>query len=354
MALFCWGLGLTCSNAQVGMPTNNPNKDAVLDLNRTDGTSAKGLLLPKVVLTGLANATPMTAHVAGMHVWNTATGGSGATAFSPGEYFNNGSKWVRVSSAADSWIQDGNYNGVIKAIGTNDNFDLPIETNGTEKLRVTSGGQLLINTTTSLAGGTNAKLQINSATSGALQIKDGTQALNKILTSDANGLATWQLPAMDIYTGVLAGPSGITIYANDLNFTNTGNYVDLPPGKWMINVNFLIYTSNGFTAADESWHIRSSFTEKTSMVRNSITTSDFSANIVGGALITGEIGACSIYGHVRGSIIINNPGSVSKRYYYIAGSPQCRGVSVSSNSIKNFAADTTVYSDGVISYQKMN
>src|SRR6218665_2444388 len=137
LALLCLGLSLTYANAQVGMPTNNPNKDAVLDLNRIDGTSAKGLLLPKVALTGANNAAPMTAHVAGMHIWNTATV-TGTNAVTPGEYFNDGTKWVRVSSAKDAWIQDGNNNGALKAIGTNDAFDLPIETNGVEKMRITS------------------------------------------------------------------------------------------------------------------------------------------------------------------------------------------------------------------------
>lgn len=141
--------------SQVGIPTNNPNKDAVLDLNRTDGTSTKGLLLPKVELTATNSPLPMTANVAGMHVWNTATSVAGVNAVSPGEYFNDGTKWVRVSSSDDAWLQDGNNNGLIKAIGTNDAFDLPIETNGTEKMRVTTTGNVGIGTSTP-----NAKLDI--------------------------------------------------------------------------------------------------------------------------------------------------------------------------------------------------
>ncbi|MFD2941018.1 C1q-like domain-containing protein [Flavobacterium notoginsengisoli] len=140
--------------SQVGMPTNNPNKNAVLDLNRTDGTSAKGLLLPKVALAGTNNVAPMTAHVSGMHVWNTATT-TGTNAVTPGEYYNDGTKWVRVASLTDAWIQDGNSNGAIKAIGTNDAFDLPIETNGAERMRVTTTGNVGIGTSSP-----NAKLDI--------------------------------------------------------------------------------------------------------------------------------------------------------------------------------------------------
>lgn len=196
LALLCWGLSLTNSSAQVGIPTNNPNKNAVLDLNKTDETNTKGLLLPKVALTAINDASPMTAHVAGMHIWNTATNGTDANAVTPGEYFNDGTKWIRVSSLTDTWIQDGNNNGTTKAIGTNDAFDLPIETNSTERIRITSNGQLLVNTSAPLAGGTTAKVQINNGTTaGALQIKDGTEADGKILTSDNNGVARWSFPS---------------------------------------------------------------------------------------------------------------------------------------------------------------
>lgn len=98
-----------------------------------------------------------------------------------------------VWSASLPWILDGNNNGAVRSIGTNDNFDLPIKTNNVERMRVTSTGQVLVNTATALTGGANTKLQINNGTTaGALQIKDGTQAAGRVLTSDANGVGTWQ------------------------------------------------------------------------------------------------------------------------------------------------------------------
>ncbi|WP_431244155.1 hypothetical protein ACQ9BO_07200 [Flavobacterium sp. P21] len=91
----CLSLNSLSSYAQVGMTTNNPNKDSALDLNTTNGTNTKGLLLPKVALTAINVASPMSAHVAGMQVYNTATAGSGVNAVTPGEYYNDGSKWIR-------------------------------------------------------------------------------------------------------------------------------------------------------------------------------------------------------------------------------------------------------------------
>lgn len=237
--LFCsFSIGV---NAQVGISTNNPNKDAALDLNNTDGTNTKGLLLPKVALMGTNNFAPMTAHVAGMHVWNTATNGSGATAVTPGEYINDGGKWIRTSTL--DWQLDGNTNGALKAIGTNDAFDLPIETNGTEKMRVTSGGQLLVNTTTPLLGGTTAKVQINNGTTaGALQLVDGTEGAGKTLTSDGNGVASWKAPATQ-YTilGVIPATPTTVGLTSTKTFFYTGCYIDLPAGQWNVYSTMYLY-----------------------------------------------------------------------------------------------------------------
>jgi hypothetical protein len=54
------------------------------------------------------------------------------------------------------------------------------------------------------------KLHVVKSTSGALRIEDGTQGLGRVLTSDVNGLATWQNP-ITLGTGwALIGNSAIT------------------------------------------------------------------------------------------------------------------------------------------------
>jgi len=78
--------------------------------------------------------------------------------------------------------------------------------------------------------GTNAptnKLHINSSTSGAVKIVDGTQGADKVLTSDADGVATWkEIPASggtseNIYTsdGTLAADRTVTQDNKTLAFT---------------------------------------------------------------------------------------------------------------------------------------
>ncbi|MBX3101639.1 MAG: hypothetical protein KF690_03945 [Bacteroidetes bacterium] len=42
----------------------------------------------------------------------------------------------------------------------------------------------------------SVRMHISSATAGAFRLADGTQAAGRILTSDANGVATWQAPAI--------------------------------------------------------------------------------------------------------------------------------------------------------------
>lgn len=79
-----------------------PDTNALLDLKETStGTSTKGLLLPRVALTSTASASPMSAHIKGMTVFNTATAGDVV----PGYYYNDGTEWVSVASAEGAFPQ---------------------------------------------------------------------------------------------------------------------------------------------------------------------------------------------------------------------------------------------------------
>lgn len=91
------------------------------------------------------------------------------------------------------------------------------------RLTIKSSGNIGIGTTNP-----TSKLQIESGTSGALKIVDGTQGTDKVLTSDASGVATWKaLPAApasaNIYNtdGSLTGNRTVTQGANTLAFTGT-------------------------------------------------------------------------------------------------------------------------------------
>jgi len=84
----------------------NPN--AALEVKST----SKGILISRVALTSTTAFAPLTAHVAGMMVYNTATAGTAPNNVTPGFYYNDGAKWVKVADASngdltnDAWIND--------------------------------------------------------------------------------------------------------------------------------------------------------------------------------------------------------------------------------------------------------
>jgi hypothetical protein len=86
-------------------------------------------------------------------VYNTGTGG-----LSPaGYYYNAGTpsapNWVKLQISREGWLLTGNAgtDPTINFLGTTDGNDLVIRTNNTERMRVLSGGQVLVNTTTAAA-----------------------------------------------------------------------------------------------------------------------------------------------------------------------------------------------------------
>lgn len=125
--------------AQVGIGTTNPNSNALLDIDAT--ATAGGLLLPRVALINTNNVSPLTAHVAGMTIYNTASTGD----VTPGYYYNDGTRWVRIAaSGTEKWDISGNTgtNAGSNFIGTTDNVALRIRTNNSNRFEYTTNGRL--------------------------------------------------------------------------------------------------------------------------------------------------------------------------------------------------------------------
>ena len=85
-------IGLTATaQVKVGDNVTTLNASSLLELEST----SKGLLFPRVALTGTTAFAPLAAHVAGMTVYNTATAGD----VTPGLYTNSGTAWVKLGAA---------------------------------------------------------------------------------------------------------------------------------------------------------------------------------------------------------------------------------------------------------------
>ncbi|HUH35746.1 MAG TPA: tail fiber domain-containing protein [Moheibacter sp.] len=119
--------------SQVGIGTDSPNPDALLELNATD--TKGGLLLPRVALTATTNAAPLAEHVQGMTLYNTATT-TGTNSVTPGYYYNNGTKWIKLEAGSgnevnNAWSMEGNANTDPKVhfIGTTDGQPLIFKAN---------------------------------------------------------------------------------------------------------------------------------------------------------------------------------------------------------------------------------
>ncbi|MFN7422896.1 MAG: hypothetical protein ACK5QP_05825 [Chitinophagales bacterium] len=130
------------------------NSSAILELISTN----RGLIIPRVSLTSTLLSTPLANHVEGTMVYNTATSGMRPNNVTPGLYYNDGAKWVKSNSALNNtyWSLAGNsstspssspigslVNGDF--LGTSDNKDLIFGSNNSERVRITSLGNVGIN-----------------------------------------------------------------------------------------------------------------------------------------------------------------------------------------------------------------
>jgi hypothetical protein len=117
---FSQGVAVSSSNA-------SPDPSAMFDVQSGD----KGLLIPRVALTGTSDVATIPAPATSLLIYNTNTSGN----VTPGFYYWSGSSWKRLAIGGvqvDGWNLTGNSgtNPDFNCIGTNDNQPLRFRVDG--------------------------------------------------------------------------------------------------------------------------------------------------------------------------------------------------------------------------------
>jgi hypothetical protein len=147
----------TAANAQTKVGANPTTIDNSAMLQVDASGNRAGILIPRIELTSTTSSAPAVAHVAGLIVYNTATAGAGSTAVTPGYYFNDGIKWVKIAADGYAWLLSGNA-GIdsTKFLGTVDSAKLFLKTSNTTAFTITEKGNIMF--------GANNKIQDGATT----------------------------------------------------------------------------------------------------------------------------------------------------------------------------------------------
>lgn len=171
------------AQSNVGIGTASPNASAILDVN----SAHKGVLFPKVFLLSFIDNTTITNPATGLLVYNTNASLSTGT----GYYYNAGNSasptWTRLSNFVLPYYNAGSTDGNAFRI---DNYSANSSSAAIYALSM-SGNALE----------TNGKIKF--AGSGQ------SPAQGKVLTSDANGNATWEGGVAFSCVGVKAGYNNV-------------------------------------------------------------------------------------------------------------------------------------------------
>lgn len=86
---------MASAQVKIGDDVTNLNANSLLELEST----SKGVLFPRVTLTGTTDATTVGTQIAGMTVYNTAT----ISDVTEGMYTSNGTIWVKLGSSTPAY-----------------------------------------------------------------------------------------------------------------------------------------------------------------------------------------------------------------------------------------------------------
>lgn len=129
LVIFLLVIDLSAQNIGINATGLVPNTSAGLDVD----FSNKGMLVPRVALTGTTDVSTITTPATSLLVYNTATAGTSPTNVTPGFYYWSGTAWLKLmvaSSASNDWSTSGNAGtNYLNFIGTTDNVPLKFKVN---------------------------------------------------------------------------------------------------------------------------------------------------------------------------------------------------------------------------------
>ena len=236
------------AQAQMGVGTTSPNStfdvrgSLSTSLTTFTGNTSAGIADNLLVFTGTSATTltlPTASGITGREYWikNASSNSSVLTIATTSSQtidglttwtltqanktirvVSNGTNWYAASeslpgSTGTPWTLGGNNVSSLQNIGTTSNYDLPVITNNTEKMRVTSLGNVGIGTST-FSGTNPEKLLVDAGTTTSVNAIVGKGSINSYL----------QLNIQNQSTGTSAS-SDVVATAN--NGDETTNYVDM-------------------------------------------------------------------------------------------------------------------------------
>ncbi|RXM38953.1 hypothetical protein BOQ62_14825 [Chryseobacterium sp. CH21] len=231
-------VGFSIIRAQIGIGTASPNANAMLDVTTTN----KGVLFPRVALVSTNSASPLSAHVAGMTVYNTVTNTSVASnPVYPGLYYNDGTQWLRKSTWNDvRSITGGSINDPISLITA----DVAAQTSLSTVLSTIS---FTLDRPSTVEFSANVSTRYTASGSNTTPLSDGAVKLctvNFQFTTAPSGVSTTAFfgDHSTSYTNSLSAAGTVT---GDV-YVNPYGVVTLPVGSYVLNLRGSVLSGTAF------------------------------------------------------------------------------------------------------------
>lgn len=220
---------------------------------------------------------------------------------------------VGTTSPQGSLHIDAAKNTVIGTPITNTSDDVIVDTKGNIGIGTMPATYLTKDASGNLTVVNDIKLNILSATPGAIKIVDGTQVDKKVLVSDANGVGTWQTLRDFKYVENGSVDAATTSFPNPTLSSNTGGYkysnnkITLNQGRWLINSGLTIMVNNNTATNNVNtyWLSTAISDSQSSTLTNGPSSFDYVGNVsksFGGNMIKGGNGN---FNFITGSTVID-------------------------------------------------